>query len=310
LGRKKDPIVSLFKFGVDIIKACNHVANDIEKSNRAKERAIELEKAQLAKDYNAEIKRRNKALADEEKARIKVEKEQARLDKILEKQKKLELKMQQKEMQDKVKNEQKEFRDKEKQKQSMEKELIKRKRQEEKDEAVRINTLKQRLSKESIDEFFNKRQIKSGMTVLNFDISLQHLIDNCDQQFKDAIESKIKSQKLDLDYFLFSGKFNSVLGLSGINSFKRELSENGSQLSTCSDYDFFKLIFNSGVYFQDDFVTSDDMSRLNKWRKHLLSKNSNELVLNDWNFVFNQSMKIKENYFDYVNFFYNLKLVS
>jgi hypothetical protein len=310
LGRKSNGLDILFKIGGSILSAASQAAKDSERAEKQRQREINAQNAELVREYNRDTKNRDRINKEKEKSLKKAELEAK---KALAEKVRIEKKVLKE--RERIQKENDKFqklveREKLKQEKLLKAEELKLAKLKDKAEKQKRSELKEKLTAETIQVFFDSEKSFINMPELSSDITLKSIIERSNDDFKMKILKDHESRKLDLDGYLFHGQFNSVLGLHGLEALKESLVKAEYRINNLPNEEFFQIYFRSGVYFVNDFKTDEHYLVLNNWRKFLKNESHLDVSRTEWNVAYLQCLKFKEEYTNYFNWFYSLKLVA
>ncbi|GEM_PF-3728638 len=115
----------------------------------------------------------------------------------------------------------------------------------------------------TIENFYRKKN-PNLLTTVNIPFEIDSALNILKKHYNNKIYSTRKIPLSAVDGFLFSGRFNSVLGPEGFTIFKKKLKE---IIAKINDNDFssniinldkmFEALLDSGLYYCDDFLPND-----------------------------------------------------
>lgn len=153
--------------------------------------------------------------------------------------------------------------------------------------------VKNSLSIETVEKY-NLGNNKSTVTNYSLEPTLKGEIELVKDSSKFEDDKKIKL--LDIDDFLLSGRFNSVLGPDGIKYFKNEIKQiidkvnkNDSETNLINLDKFFEILLRSGIYYEDKYVPSsmeylgEDYGWLTAYR--FIAKNFRDITYKEFRLI-------------------------
>ncbi len=229
------------------------------------------------------------------------------------------------------------FKENERKQKAKNREALKIQKEQEKFQAKRSTEAKKVLSMYTVEEhgLANEFRGLARLPKVNFD--LKNELTYLRKQNSKLLNTNKRIKASQLDTFLFSGKFNSVLGIDGIRTLKALIYDNVSSDENILDFEDF--IFQSGFFYEYEYstevmkelendkswktfyrilLTKESISRfsevslqnLKKSKPKLYSNFDDVVMTNLYKGIKEFSKEFEKDYFDFINNVKNIKIAS